>query len=108
MTRRDVIRHIVERDLQGHGLTEEVVLQDDSALHESACELFGTWETALSYVGVDRHRITRPAKYSPEGVRRKIRRLSEGTCNLTSDHVRRRRSRLYRAAVADFERLAQH
>jgi hypothetical protein len=32
-------------------------------LYESACEHFGTWDTALRYAGVDFQRLARERKY---------------------------------------------
>jgi hypothetical protein len=44
MTREDLIRAIVQRDLQNQGLTAEVVLGEAPGLHTAGCEHFGTWD----------------------------------------------------------------
>jgi hypothetical protein len=51
ISREEVIRRIVECEMQGQSLTEENVLQDVPDLHQAACERFGTWDTALEYAG---------------------------------------------------------
>jgi hypothetical protein len=56
MTREDVIRRIVERDMRQLGLSEETVQQEAAELYEAGCEWFGTWETALQYAGIEKRR----------------------------------------------------
>lgn len=66
MSREDVIRRLVGREQQQLDLTEEVVFQEEPELHASACEHFGTWETALEYAGIE---LEIPGqKWSPEKV----------------------------------------
>lgn len=74
MTREDVIRKIVERDVRKLGLSEETVQQEDAELFHAGCEWFGTWETALQYAGIKTrsHRKRRPragAKSRPDDPR---------------------------------------
>ena len=57
MTREDVIRRIVELDLQDQGLSAEFVQRNARQLHAAACEHFGTWDTALQYAGVGVRRV---------------------------------------------------
>jgi len=102
MSREDVIRRIVEREMQGHGLTEEAVLQDAPELHQSACALFGTWDTALKYAGVSRRRVRAKRAYTREQVRGKIRKLCLNGYNLTAMHNMRRDHRLYQSARQHF------
>ena len=60
MSREDVIRRLVAREQRQLPLTEDAVEDDDPALHDLACEHFGTWETALQYAGIDR--LEKPAR----------------------------------------------
>ena len=73
MSRKTVIRRIVQRETQKRGLTEESVLQEAPELHQLACKWFGTWETALQYAGVNLHRLHVKQEYGPEQVLQKIR-----------------------------------
>ena len=75
MTRQDVIRRIVKRELKKQGLTEDVVIREATALHEAACVHFGTWDTALQYAGVNVRCLTVRDEFSADRVARKIRRL---------------------------------
>jgi hypothetical protein len=59
MSRQEVIRQIVARELNRLSLAEDVVREELPALHESACEFFGTWETALRYAGICRRKSRR-------------------------------------------------
>ncbi len=52
MSREDVIRQILQRETAGQSLCEATVCGDNVRLLEQACELFGSWETALAYSGV--------------------------------------------------------
>jgi hypothetical protein len=62
MSREDVIRRIVERDLKKLCLTEALVRAEVPDLVDAACEAFGTWETALRYSGAaKRERRKRPS-----------------------------------------------
>jgi hypothetical protein len=78
MSREDVIRSIVQREIQKKRLAEEVVQQDAPELYQKACELFGTWITALKYAGVNRQRLNAERFYSREKVLQKIRELCRG------------------------------
>ncbi|GAB4154220.1 MAG: hypothetical protein Tsb009_30810 [Planctomycetaceae bacterium] len=53
MSRKQIIQKIVKRESEQQSLLAENVLQDDRALYESACDAYGTWETALDYAGID-------------------------------------------------------
>lgn len=104
MSREDVIRRLVERDLQDRELSEETAERDSPDLHAAACEHFGTWETALKYAGVrdiarkrDRPRKQR-SQYSRDQVTKEIRELCLDGYNLTATRVRQRELRLYSAA----------
>jgi hypothetical protein len=102
LSREDVIRLIVQRELEGQGLKEETVLQDALDLHQAACERFGTWDTALEYAGacVGQRRTKR--EYSPEEVILKLREYSQECRNLTAVHVRRYNHRLFVCARRHF------
>jgi hypothetical protein len=97
MSREAVIRRIVERETQGCALTEEAVLDDAPALYRAACEVFGTWDTALHYAGVRcRRRGCEPS--TPEQVIQQIRRYLRTGCSPIGTAVRRHHLRLYHDA----------
>jgi hypothetical protein len=101
MSRETIIRRIVERETQGHPLTEEAVLDDAPALHRAACEVFGTWDTALHYAGVRcRRRGFEPS--TPERVIQRIRRYLRTNHRAMSTFVRRHHFRLHRDAIECF------
>ena len=102
MSRRDVIRRIVARDTQNLELTEEAVQQDDAELHESACRLFGTWDTALEYAGVNMRRVAGKRDADRETLLQAIRRLCGEAGILEETYIRRRRQSLYKAALKHF------
>jgi hypothetical protein len=102
MSREDVIRRIVHRELQEQGLTEEAVLGDAPELHQLACEHFGTWETALKYAGVDLRRLYAKRGYTRQQVVRRIREICQHGRSPAVTHVRRRDYRLYAAAREHF------
>jgi hypothetical protein len=98
MTREDVIRQIVARDLQGQGLTGEVVRREGEPLYTAACDNFGTWDTALRYAGISRRRLRAEGDYSRDRVLQQIRRLCGDGYNLGAGRNRRRNPALYHAA----------
>jgi len=98
VSREEIIRQIVRRDVEQLGLTEEMVLKEVTELYESACEHFGSWDTALKYAGVRR---SRPIK-SPERVIQEIRTLCRLGYNLTSTRNMQRDRKLYEAARHHF------
>jgi hypothetical protein len=101
MSRETVIRRIVERETQGRALTEEAVRDDVPALYRAACEVFGTWDTALHYAGVRcRRRGFEPS--TPEEVIRKIRRYLRTNHRPMGTFVRRHHYRLHRDALRCF------
>jgi hypothetical protein len=63
MSREDVIRRIVERDLKKLGLAESIVQAEAPDLVREACDAFGTWETALQYSGASRRTRRRRAGF---------------------------------------------
>ena len=101
MSREDVIRRIVEREMQGQPLTEEAVRDDAPALYRAACEVFGTWGTALHYAGVRCcRRGFEPS--TPEEVIQQIRRYLQMGRSPMGVFVRRRHYRLHRDALRYF------
>ena len=104
MKREDVIRQIVKRECQKQGLTEKTVLQEDKTLHGSACEHFGTWDTALQYAGVEANRLTAVRVYGRNEVIRQIHKLCVGGYSVEGPRVMQRDRRLYRAAIEHFGR----
>ena len=102
MTRQDVIRRIVERESHKQGLSEYTVRRQAAELYAAACEQFGTWNTALSYAGVNLPQVGRKGKFTPAWVQRRIRVISHSHYKITAKHIRRRDPALYRAAVRHF------
>ena len=102
MSREDVIRHIVERDLQRLGLTEESVSREAPDLCAAACEFFGTWDTALQYAGVNERRLVVSDLSNPDLVLRKIRQLCLDGYELSASKNLQRDRELYNAARRHF------
>ena len=102
MSREDVIRRIVERDLHNHGLSAEVVLQQDQDLYAAACLHFGTWDTALQYAGISVRRVMADEEYKPDRVLQRIRTLCCDGYDMSAQHNIRRDRRLYEAARQHF------
>src|SRR5512137_1348742 len=102
MTREDVIRRIVQRDLQNQRLSSEVVLREAEQLHAAACEHFGTWDTALRYAGVSVRRVVTEEEFSRTQVLRKIRSLCLYGYDLSAKRTVRRDRRLYEDARHHF------
>jgi hypothetical protein len=102
MNRRDVIREIVQRDVQMLGLSAESVLREAKKLHSAACEHFGTWETALQYAGVDMRALAVRDEYSRERVLSRIRRLCRDGHDLAAHRNQMRNRRMYDAARQHF------
>ena len=102
MSREDVIRHIVERDLHNQGLSAEVVLKEAPDLHAAACLHFGTWDTALQYAGISIRRVMSEEEFSPERVLKRIRSMCCDGCDMSAQHNIRRDRRFYEAARHHF------
>jgi hypothetical protein len=113
MSREDVIRRIVERDIQKLDLSEDVIRVELPKLHQDACDFFGTWDTALQYSGISGRRATKPrakriwksqigADVSPEAVIKMIRKLCLNGYRLSDEKVMSRDRRLYDAALEHF------
>ncbi len=122
MSREDVIRKIVERDIQQQGLSEDVVRRESPQLHTDACEFYGTWSTALQYSGISGRRATKNATeestlkpiaiqsntyrigadLSPKAVINMICRLCDNGYSLSAEKTMSRDPRLYDAAHDHF------
>lgn len=102
MSREQIIRQIVQRELQQQEMAEESVRQDDAQLHEAACELFGAWEIALEYAGVSLRQVRFREQYPAARALREIRQLCVNGCDLAGPRNMRRRRRLYDAACRHF------
>lgn len=98
MSREAVIRRIVERDQTGQNLTESGVLHEAPDLHQAASELFGAWETALQYAGVDPRRLSAMRGYTQEFVLRRIQCLCRDGYSLKAADCQRRDRRLWDSA----------
>lgn len=102
MSREDVIRQIVERDVQNLGLSEDVILQDAPELHTAACEFYGTWDTALRYAGISGRRVSIADLSNQEFVIRRIRQLCLDGYELSAARNKERDRQLYNAARKHF------
>ena len=102
MSRESIIRQIVHRDVEQLGLTKEIVQREASELYEAACDHFGTWETALTYAGVDVRHVRQRKEYSSDRVLQEIRTLCISSYDLSAMHNMRRDRQLYEAARKHF------
>ena len=102
MSREEVIRQIVKRDVNKLDLTEETVSNDDAALYKSGCEQFGTWETALKYAGVTVRGSYPRNQYTANAVLKEIRYRCTSQYSLSATHILRHNRRLYDAARQHF------
>ena len=75
MIREAIIRKIVERDLAGMSLLEDVVVRDNELLHTAAINEFGSWRTALEYFGIRPRDVGRSRNLTPERTKQQLRRL---------------------------------
>jgi hypothetical protein len=102
MSREAIIRQIVHRDLEQLGLTEEIVREEAVELYEAACDHFGTWETALTYAGINVRRMQPRKEYTADRVLQEIRTLCISGYDLSATHNLKRDRRLYEAARQHF------
>lgn len=49
MTREELIRQLVDRDVAKLGMTKDEVQYGNRDLYRAACQEFGTWSVALEY-----------------------------------------------------------
>ena len=102
MTREDIIRQIVERDLNDQPLASELVQRDAAILYSAACEYFGTWDTALQYAGISVRRVITHQELSPDRVLRRIRKMCVDGYDMSAQRNIRRDRRFYEAARHHF------
>ncbi len=102
MSREDIIRQIVERDIQNQLLSSDNVLRDAPELHAVATEHFGTWETALQYSGISEYRVAVEADFSADQVLRRLQTMCTSGYNLSMHRNSRRDRRFYLAARLHF------
>ncbi|MEX2112841.1 MAG: hypothetical protein WD845_06615 [Pirellulales bacterium] len=107
MTREDVIRRIVERDVSQQSLVADRVAEQDHELYAAACQQFGTWETALRYAGVGRRSLFAGFARRRELLLARIDELCVKGANLSAEYNRQRRPALYRAARTYFGSWAE-
>lgn len=103
MTREEIIRQIVRRDIEQSGLTEELVRKEATDLYEAACDHFGTWTTALTYAGFTARRVPRRKESSRDRVIQEIRTPCISGYDLSTAHNLKRDRRLYEAARQHFD-----
>ena len=87
MSREAVIRRIVQREMQKEKLDEADIIREEPELHRRACELFGTWLTALQYAGVSTSRHPVLQDYTQKYVIRQIRFLCRNGYSLRAHDV---------------------
>lgn len=102
MTRAQIIRKIVERDISQAALEIAIVQQEDRELYDAACDHFGTWDTALEYAGVRRRRASRRSQNDQRELLHELRKLCVRGGNLAAQRVRERNRKLYEAAKLQF------
>ena len=102
MSRESIIRQIVHRDVEQLGLLEEIVRREATELYETACDHFGTWETALTYAGVNVSRMDPRKEYTIDRVLQEIRLLCSSGYDLSTTHNMHRDRQLYEAARLHF------
>ena len=102
MTREDVIRQLVERDVKCQSLTNEVIQREAAELYAAACEYFGTWDTALQYAGISVRRIITHEELSPDRIIRRIRKMCVDGYDMSAQRNIRRDRRFYEAARQHF------
>lgn len=107
MSREAVIRRIVQREMQKCTLTEDSVRRNEPELYRTACKLFGTWETALQYAGINLRRLPAKQQYNRECVLQKIRVLCRTGCSIKAKDNMRREYGLYAAALQYFKSWRQ-
>lgn len=100
MNRETIIRSIVEREMRRQPLGEEAVREEEPELHRQACDLFGTWETALRYAGVDLWRMK--VTWSREYIIRWIQDRLRERYNLAAMRVKQNHPRIFQAAQKHF------
>jgi hypothetical protein len=102
MIRETIIRRIVEIDVAGGCLLEEIIQASDELLHASALNEFGSWETALQYAGVSSHDVGRCRDLTPERIKHRLRRLCTTGYDLGAKINRSRDRGLYEACIRHF------
>lgn len=102
MTRKDVIRAIVKRDIQKQPLSARCIRKEFPELYRAAGEHFGNWETALQYAGISRRRIVIQTQYDRQWVCDEIHRLCAKGCLLFKSQSQKRNYILYTAACRYF------
>lgn len=102
MIRESIIRRIVELDLAGRSLLEANIAESDQQLHKSSVEVFGSWETALEYAGINVFNASYRKDLTPDRVRVQLRRLCTTGYDLRAKVNRDRDRALYNAALRHF------
>ena len=101
ISRKRIIRHILELESKNRRLTPEAVSQNHKILYDEAVELFGTWALALEYAGV---RIRRKGNdiLDAKSIIQQLRARAGKLNSVKAIHVRRFNHKLYRAAIETF------
>lgn len=102
MSREDVIRQIVDRDLQGRAMSEDSVQFEDSQLLVAAVHHYGSWKLALNHAGVSPRRARSRPTDTAHGVVRTICKLCISGYGMRPSHMLRTNRRVYLAAQRYF------
>lgn len=95
ITRRQVIQEVLSLEHSGCNLGEDAISEDQRALYEQACAVFGTWMATLDYAAVRQSRRSH-SEASREKVIRRIRRRCGCLNSMKATFVRKSDFRLYR------------
>jgi hypothetical protein len=101
-SKESVISEIRNRQSRGLPLSSLAVKKDDTRLWDAARAYFGDWYSALGATGIERSRITRFEKWSPERVTTEIQKLVSLDEDLSLRNVFFKYSKLYNAACRYF------
>lgn len=102
MSREDVIRQIVDCDLQGRAMSTEIIQCENPQLLFAAVRHYGSWELALGYAGVSPRRARARPTDTAQGVRRMIYKLCICGYGLRPSYMMRSNRRVYLAALRHF------
>lgn len=94
MSRKWVIQQIVAMETDGTDLSENAVRSSKPELHETACNLFSSWATALEYAGVSRQH-----EEARHRVRREIRKLCRDNYVMAEGSIGRKLPKLMATAL---------
>jgi len=74
-SKEEVVRHLLERKLEGLSLRAVAVKRDDCPLHVAACRYFGTWRQALQAAEIEPESLAGMRLWTEDRLIRRIREL---------------------------------